>query len=100
MTSRKQDISLANNLDESRYEMSIDGELAGFSAYHRRGEGVIVFTHTEVSPEREGQGIGSRLAKYALDDARAQGLRVVARCPFIAAYIERHTEYGDLVAAL
>lgn len=99
MTTRDtQDITFTNNIDESRYEVSIDGERAGFSAYTRRGEDHIVFTHTEVDPELEGQGVGSRLAKYALDEARAQGLRVVARCPFISAYIERHPEYGDLVA--
>ena len=59
--------------------------------------GVITFLHTEVDPAFEGQGIGSALASSVLDDVRARGLRVVARCPFIAAYIRRHREYADLL---
>lgn len=55
--------------------------------------------HTEVDPAFEGQGVGSQLAKAALDDVRARGLELVPRCPFIAAYIRRHSEdYLDLVA--
>jgi predicted GNAT family acetyltransferase len=91
------DVAFANNIDESRYEVSVNGELAGFSHYTRRDDR-IVFSHTEVAPELEGRGIGSRLARYALDDAREQGLPVEARCPFIGAYIKRHPEYNDLLA--
>ncbi len=58
----------------------------------------ITFTHTVVEPEFEGKGVGSALAKHVLDDSRAQGLKVVPACKFIAAYISRHSEYQDLVA--
>ena len=54
--------------------------------------------HTEISPGCEGMGFGSRLAAGVLDDARRQELVVVPICPFIAAYIQRHPEYRDLVA--
>ena len=56
-----------------------------------------MFTHTEVFDAYEGKGVGSALARGALDDVRARGGRLVALCPFIAAYLERHPEYADLV---
>ena len=83
--------------EASRYELRDGDDLVGFSRYHLR-PGTIVFTHTQVSDEYEGQGAGSQLAREALDDARRRGLRVVARCPFIASWIERHPDYADLVA--
>jgi predicted GNAT family acetyltransferase len=53
--------------------------------------------HTEVYESYE--GLGSRLARAALDEARAQGLGVMPFCPFIAGFIERHLDqYRDLVA--
>ena len=84
-----------NNEDANRFEIDVDGEL-GVSEYRRRN-GTIIFTHTEVPPKAEGKGIGNALAKTALDYARSEGLRVVPRCQFIAAYIRRHREYQDLV---
>ena len=80
----------------SRYEITVDGELAGFSEY-RPIEGARVFTHTEVFDAYEGKGVGSALARGALDDVRARGHRLVALCPFVAAFLERHPEYADLV---
>ena len=82
----------------SRYEVTVDGELAGFAEY-RRVEGATVFTHTEVFDAYEGKGVGSALARGALDDVRARGRRLVALCPFIGAYLESHGEYADLVDA-
>ena len=79
---------------DCRYELEEDGETA-FAAY-RIGDGAITFTHTVVPPAIEGHGVGSRLVKTALADARARGLKVVAQCAFVAAYIERHPEYADL----
>jgi predicted GNAT family acetyltransferase len=92
------EVTVADNAAKRRYEVSVDGELAGAS-YYRDGDGVRVLTHTEVGEEWEGQGVGGRLIAGALDDMRARGLRVTPLCPFAAAYIERHPEYGDLVAA-
>ena len=82
--------------EKLRYEVRLDGELAGFAVYVRRG-GRLIFVHTEVDPAFEGHGVGSALARGALDDARARGLPVVPLCPFIEAYIEHHPEYADLV---
>jgi len=87
---------LVNNAEQHRYELRIDGEVAGVVEYRFAGEGRIVLTHTEVDERYEGHGLGSRLARGALDDARAHGWQVVPRCPFIAEYIQHHPEYADL----
>jgi predicted GNAT family acetyltransferase len=89
-------VTVVDDPDEERYEAVVDGAVAGSAFYHLR-PGRIVFLHTEVDPAYEGHGVGSRLAKGALDDARAKGLRVVPRCPFIAHYIREHPEFQDLV---
>jgi predicted GNAT family acetyltransferase len=87
-----------NNPTEHRYEVWANGELAGYAQYRLR-RGRIAFVHTEVYESYEGLGLGGRLARAALDDARSRGLVVMPFCPFIAGYIERHLdEYRDLVA--
>jgi predicted GNAT family acetyltransferase len=91
------DVAIADNPEQSRYEIRADGELAGFAAYELH-PGRITFVHTEIDSEHEGEGLGSRLARAALDAARERGLAVIPRCPFIAGYIARHPdEYLDLV---
>lgn len=77
--------------ERSRYEISVEGVLAGFSVYVRSGDRVI-FTHTEIGPEFGGQGLGSVLASGALSDVARAGLVVVPRCPFIAAYLRKHPD--------
>ncbi len=84
--------------DRQRYEAVVDGTVAGFAVYRDYG-GVRVFTHTEVFPAFEGRGVGTALARGALDHVRASGRTLVAQCPFIRSYIERQPEYADLVDA-
>jgi predicted GNAT family acetyltransferase len=87
-----------NNPTEYRYELWADGELAGYTQYVL-DRGRIAFVHTEVYESYEGMGLGGRLARAALDDARTKGLVVMPFCPFVAGFIERHIdEYGHLVA--
>ena len=86
-----------DNPAEHRYELAVDGQTA-FAAYQREGD-ALVFTHTEVPPELEGRGVGSRLVAGALAEVRAKGLKVVPQCPFVAAYMERHPETRDLLAS-
>lgn len=93
------DVTVTDNRESRRYEAFLDaGVVAGFARYRLRDD-AIVFTHTEVDDAFEGRGVGSALAREALDDARERGLSVVPRCPFIRSWIESHPEYADLVAA-
>jgi uncharacterized protein len=91
-----QEARVVDNPEQSRYEIHLGEERVGLSAYIVRPTRLI-FTHTEVDEAVEGQGLGSKLARGALDDVRSRGLRITPRCPFISAYIKRHPEYQDLV---
>jgi predicted GNAT family acetyltransferase len=82
-------ISVTDNPAEHRYEVRLEDRLVGHTEY-QLGERRIVFVHTEVDPSVEGQGIGSRLARDAIADARSRNLAVAATCPFISAYLRRH----------
>jgi predicted GNAT family acetyltransferase len=91
------DVETSNNPRETRYEARIDGELAGFAEYQLTDR-LVVFTHTEVDERFEGQGVGSALARAALDDVRADGSRqVLPLCAFIKGWIGKHPDYQDLV---
>ena len=90
------EVRVIDQPDEQRFEVYVDGALAGFAEYVPR-PGRLIFTHTEVDPDFEGRGVGGALAGAALDDVRRRGLRATPRCPFIAEYIRRHEAYADLV---
>lgn len=90
-------VQVVRNDEMRRYEGRVDGALAGFADFQLTDE-LIVFTHTEVDPAYEGQGVGSAIAREALDDVRASGTRtVLPLCPFISGWIARHPDYADLV---
>jgi uncharacterized protein len=92
------DTSVVDNPAEQRYELRVDGAVAGFAAY-RAGDAADTFTHTEVDPAYEGRGLGSVLVRGALDQARARGRAVRPACPFVRSFVERHPDYLDLVPA-
>ena len=87
--------AVQNNRSEQEFTLEVDGEVA-VAAYQREGD-TIVFTHTVVPPAIERHGVGSRLVRGALDQARDQGLTVVPQCPFVRAFIAKHPEYRDLL---
>ena len=87
--------TVSNNPAHHRYELELDGYIA--ATYYKIDNGVITFIHTEVPPELGGKGIGSRLIKGALDQVRADGLKVIAQCPFVKAFIEKNPAYQDLL---
>lgn len=89
-------VTVGDTPDRHRYEARLDGDLAGFAEYRRAGR-LLVLPHTEVDAAHEGRGVGSALARAALDDARRRGVPVLPLCPFIRGWIERHPDYGDLV---
>jgi predicted GNAT family acetyltransferase len=85
-----------NNTARSRFEIVVDGEVAGFVSYLDRGE-VWTLVHTETEPGYEHQGLASALIRSTLDTMRAQGAAVLPQCRFVRAFITEHPEYLDLV---
>jgi len=84
--------------EKSRYEISVDGRLAGVVTYELAGD-QITLVHTKVGRAFEGRGLGSRLAKDVLDDIRGRGLAVRLECRFMARYVRSHPAYQDLLAS-
>jgi len=82
--------------DRRRFEVRVGGVLAGFSRYEVR-DGAYAFLHTEIDPAFEGQGLGSRLIRVALEEMRRRGTAVLPYCPFVRSFIESHHDYLDLV---
>jgi predicted GNAT family acetyltransferase len=88
--------TVRDNAAQHLFELDVDGHTAYL--YYRLEPGVITLVHTEVPPALGGRGVGSTLTRGALDAIRAQGLKVIAKCPFVAAYMGKHSEFNDLVA--
>jgi uncharacterized protein len=86
---------VVNNPAEHRYELAVEGHIA--ATYYKIDGGVITFIHTEVPSELGGKGIGSKLIRGALDQVRADGLKVIPQCPFVKAFIEKNSDYQDLL---
>ena len=89
---------VVDDREAERFEVLLDGAVAGFVQYKRRHD-VLSLIHTEVSPEFEGRGLASTLAKAALQAARDEGLGVLPHCPYIRAYLQRHPDDLELVPA-
>jgi predicted GNAT family acetyltransferase len=90
------DSAVQNEKSYHRFAVHL-GDATAVLAYKEEGD-TIYLVHTEVPAEMEGKGTGGQLAKAALNYARENGLKVVARCPFVTSYLQRHPEYQDLVA--
>ena len=97
-TARAADVRVVDVPGRSRFEISVGGEVGGYTEY-RRGPGRIAFIHTVIDPPFEGRGLASELLHAALSQARSEGLAVLPFCPFVRGYIAKHTEYLDLVPA-
>ena len=90
-------VTVTDNAEQSRFEVSVDGTLAGYATYQRKQDAVL-FVHTEVFDEYAGQGLAAQLAKAALGTVRAAGSTIVPLCPYIKAYVQKHApEYDDLL---
>lgn len=91
----KKQLDIIHNEQAKRFETSIDGH-TGYISYQER-EDALVYDHTIVPQELGGRGVGSALVKHALNYARENDKKVVPQCSFVAAYIEKHPEYQDLI---
>jgi uncharacterized protein len=86
---------IVDNKAHHRFELVVEGHLA--AAYYKVDGNVITFEHTEVPPELGGKGVGSKLVQAALDQVGAEGMKVIAECPFVKAWIGKHPEYKGLL---
>jgi hypothetical protein len=92
-------VTVADRPDRRRYEIELDGRPAGLLSYRLdETAGVITHRHTEIDPAFGGHGLGSKLVRFALDDARERGLKVKPVCSFVSEFIARHPEYSSLVS--
>jgi predicted GNAT family acetyltransferase len=92
------DLQVADNPDQSRFEIHADGEFGGFVEYDMSGD-EIAFIHTETEARFRGHGLAGRLVQSALEAARARNLKVLPYCPYVRSWIASHREYADLVPA-
>jgi len=90
-------LNVIDNREERRFEAQLEDDQIAFIEYSDDGE-VVAMTHTEVPPDFEGKGVGSQLVKGALNAVKNAGKKVNPTCPFVAAYIKKHSEYESLVA--
>lgn len=83
---------------DSRFEARLGDEdaIAGLIDYKMTDQAIILL-HTEVSDGFEGQGIGSRLVRAVLEDARERQTSVIPKCPFVVRWLERHPEQHDVL---
>ena len=89
------DVQVRDNREGHRYEAVLGDHVVAWSDYRLVADRVV-FLHTETDDALEGRGIGTRLVRGALDDARSRGLAISSKCPFVSAWLERHPEYADL----
>ncbi|WTL52506.1 GNAT family N-acetyltransferase [Nocardia sp. NBC_01499] len=92
MTAAASESKVVRNDEKHRYEVFYGGELAGFAEYEERDD-ETVFTHTEIDGAFSGKGLGSTLAKHAIEDVVERGRVIRPLCPFIKAYLEKHPQY-------
>lgn len=88
--------TVRNNIALSRYELDVDGTIA--FANYRLAPGTVIITHTETPYALRGRGIASKLVQGALEQIRAEGLKVVAGCGFVVDYLGKHPEFADVAA--
>jgi uncharacterized protein len=89
-------LTVQHEPDASRYALFSDGERVGVAEYDLRDD-AIVFTHTEVDPEKREKGMASALVQAALDDVRdGSDRRVIASCPYVRRWLSEHPDYADL----
>lgn len=88
--------TVRDNASARRYELVLDDELVGELVY-RTSRDTVHLMHTEIRPRLQGRGFGEQFVSGVLDDIRVRGLHIVPLCPYVAAFLRLHPEYGDLV---
>ena len=89
------EFKVIHNMEQKRFEVQLDGHTAELD--YRLSGNIIIFTHTGVPSVWEGRGIGSLLVKTGLEYAKKNDLKVQTLCWFVDGYLQRHTEYQNLI---
>ncbi len=95
-TADTQTSEVIHNVPEERFELRVGDALCQLN--YRRLPDKLVIYHTEVPQQLEGHGLAARLTRAALAYARAENLQVDPRCPYTAAFFQKHPEFQDLLA--
>ena len=90
------EVAVRDNPERGRYEAHVGSVLAGYADYHSQ-PGLVTVLHTEIDTAFEGRGVGSELVRRMLDDIRSKDASVLAVCPFVRTFLQRHPEYSDVV---
>jgi predicted GNAT family acetyltransferase len=90
-------IDLTRDVARREYRAAVDGRVIGAAEFLLASD-LVVFTQTQIDRAFAEQGVAPALLRWALDDARDRGYRVLPSCPVVRAYIDGHDEYADLVA--
>lgn len=83
--------SVTRQTDPDRFEIAADGAAAGFAQFFDHN-GRRIFFHTVVDAGFAGHGLATEVIGRALTATRDEGLRIVAVCPLVSQYVERHAE--------
>jgi predicted GNAT family acetyltransferase len=99
-TDASDDLRLVDARDASRYEIVAEGETmpVAFVDYALREPSTVLLMHTEVRPELEGRGVGTRTARLVVDHVRDSGIKASVGCPFLTAWLRRHPDQQDILA--
>jgi len=89
------EITREHGASKGRYVLHRDGAEAELT-YSIASPHLIIADHTGVPDALRGTGAGLALAQRMVDDARAQGFRIIALCPFVAAQLRRHPEWQEV----
>jgi uncharacterized protein len=96
MTTDKTGAPTTVTQESDRFSIFVDGQKVGFVEFADR-DGQRVFTHTEVLDEFGGRGLATILVDEALTESRDTGLRIVAVCPLVVAFVKKHHEFDDVL---
>ncbi|MBF9254455.1 N-acetyltransferase [Pontibacter sp. 172403-2] len=88
--------NIKHDAEDLRFYAELDGEEAELT-YTYTEDDVLDMDHTFVPPSQRGKGIADQLVKAGLEFAKSQDFKIVASCPVVEAYVQRHPEYQDLV---
>lgn len=88
------DIEVVRNDEAGRYEVVVDGTVAGFTEFEQDDTGRLVFPHTVVDPAFSGRGLAATLVGAAMEDVAARGETIVPVCSFVVKYLQGHDVPG------